>query len=286
MKENVASAGITKNATAASTRGARNVVQGISHGNSTAHSAPMQTQSFEINHTSAVPGNNDKASSRPIQDVRSVQEQDQKLVEAVQALNVHDLKTPSLIVNGSGAYVESTSIEGILEDRFRRTDSDSELGTKPPSLDGKSTASGTTFALDEKESLRPDDSASVKAAEDDDAFSGRGSIVAGSRIGSEAAARAYRSQFYDTSDRRAMLPSQDIPAPDATTPLSGSSGQLITDGMKLPIHSASSGGPDGFGLFYRQAPDDKLLEALESPKDRLFLLRLEQDVIAFVKDSK
>jgi len=32
-------------------------------------------------------------------------------------------------------------------------------------------------------------------------------------------------------------------------------------------------------------PDEKLFEALESPKDRMFLLRLEQDIISFVKDS-
>lgn len=286
VKDNVAPVGSTKNITAASTRDARSVVQGVNHANSNVHTALNQMQSSETKHTSSQSETSNRATGKALQDTRSTQEQDQNLVEAVEALNVHESKTPSLIVNGTGAYVESISLEGILEDRFRRTDSDSELGTKPPSLDGKSTASGTTFALDEKESLRPDDSASVKAAEDDDTFSGRGSIVAGSRIGSEAAAKAYRSQFYDTSDRRAVPPSQDIPVPDATTSLSGSSGQLIASGMALPIHGASSGGPDGFGLFYRQAPDDKLLEALESPKDRMFLLRLEQDVIAFVKDSK
>ena len=40
--------------------------------------------------------------------------------------------------------------------------------------------------------------------------------------------------------------------------------------------------PPGFSLH----PDPKLLEALENPKDRLFLLRLEQKVVEFVKDSK
>ena len=108
------------------------------------------------------------------------------LVEAFRTVAL----TPSLIVNGSGtASSESTGIfgNGSPQEMFGRADSMSDLGTKPPSLDGKSITSGTTFALDEKESLRPDDSASVKAAEDDDTFSGRGSIVAGSRIGSEAA---------------------------------------------------------------------------------------------------
>jgi hypothetical protein len=209
------------------------------------------------------------------------------LIDAVKALNVNG-PMPSLVVNGSGTtdtspHAEST--EGFLEDAFHRTDSGSELGTKPPSLDGKSITSGTTFALDEKESLRPDDSASVKAAEDDDTFSARGSIVAGSRIGSEAAARAYRAQF-ESNDRRGIQTLQERQSQGILTPQSGSSGQQVVDGAKLKPLVGAAGTPDGFNLFYRQTPDEKLLEALESPKDRIFLLRLEQDVIEFVKDSK
>lgn len=209
------------------------------------------------------------------------------LVDAVKAFNLH-APTPSLVVNGSGPVESSRKadfVDGFSEDPFQRTDSGSELGTKPPSLDDKSITSGTTFALDEKESLRPDDSASVKAAEDDDTFSGRGSIVAGSRIGSEAAARAYRAQFYEVPDRRNMQPMLERHNQGVITPQSGSSGQQATDDIK-PKPLAGAASPDTFNLFYRQTPDEKLLEALESPKDRIFLLRLEQDVIEFVKDSK
>ena len=114
---------------------------------------------------------------------------DEKLADTFNSISL----APSLVVNGSGtdADGEERDIfgEGSAEYPFQRTDSGSDGGTKPPSLDGKSITSGTTFALDEKESLRPDDSASVKAAEDDDTCSGRGSIVAGSRIGSEAAGK-------------------------------------------------------------------------------------------------
>lgn len=197
--------------------------------------------------------------------------------------------TPSLIVNGSGIDNSERSAlfdNGSPDDLFQRTDSGSDLGTKPPSLDGKSIASGTTFALDEKESLRPDDSASVKAAEDDDTFSGRGSIVAGSRIGSEAAARAYRAQTYESHDRRPMLPALDSPSQGVLTPQSGSSGPRITDGLGSKPLASPVVAVEGFSLFYKHTPDDKLIEAMESPKDRIFLLRLEQDVIEFVKDSK
>lgn len=210
-----------------------------------------------------------------------------KLIDAVKALNVQDSK-PTVILNGRssiGSQHKSDSTEVLSEDPSYRADSGSDLGTKPPSLDGKSITSGTTFALDEKESLRPDDSASVKAAEDDDAFSGRGSIVAGSRIGSEAAGRAYRTQYYEV-DRRGNPPLQERQNLGVITPQSGSSGpQPADDGKPKPLVGAA-GVPDTFNLFYRQTPDEKLLEALESPKDRIFLLRLEQDVIEFVKDSK
>lgn len=209
---------------------------------------------------------------------------DANLVDAVHALNIRD-PMPSLVVNGSGPSdisPKAESVAGFSEDAFQRTDSGSELGTKPPSLDGKSITSGTTFALDEKESLRPDDSASVKAAEDDDTFSGRGSIVAGSRIGSEAAGRAYRAQMYDI---RSVQPLPERHSQGVLTPQSGSSGQ-VADGTKLKALVGAAGTPDAFNLFYRQTPDEKLLEALDSPKDRMFLLRLEKDVIEFVKDSK
>lgn len=206
---------------------------------------------------------------------------DSQLVVGMSHINIG---APSVLVNGT-----STSLSRRLLDSEQsideRTDSGSDFGTKPPSLDGKSITSGTTFALDEKESLRPDDSASVKAAEDDDAFSGRGSIVAGSRIGSEAAARAYRAQGYDISLNRSMGPTLEHSGHGIMTPQSGSSGQqLLVHGQKQLIGANDE--PGAFNLFYKQTPDEKLLEALDSPKDRLFLLRLEQDVIEFVKDSK
>lgn len=229
-------------------------------------------------------------SSRPLDPEASLQgsgDTQSNLVNAVKALNIQG-PMPSLVVNGTSsvnAPSKTELAEHFSDDPFQRTDSGSELGTKPPSLDGKSITSGTTFALDEKESLRPDDSASVKAAEDDDTFSGRGSIVAGSRIGSEAAARAYRAQISEVPDRRNMQPTQERQNPGFTTPQSGSSGQQVADDVKPKPLVSTGGPPDTFNLFYRQTPDEKLVEALESPKDRIFLLRLEQDVIEFVKDS-
>ncbi|OAA60722.1 Single-stranded nucleic acid binding R3H [Cordyceps fumosorosea ARSEF 2679] len=148
---------------------------------------------------------------------------------------------------------------------IQRLDSGSDSGTKPSSLDGKSIISGTTFALDEKESLRPDDSASVQAAaEDDDAAS----LLAGSRLGSEAAAIARaRPAIAMGSNTTGIL-----------TPQSTSS--------EPPAENGDAGTSDALHVIYRKAPDEKLIFALNSARDRLFLLLLEKDVIDFVQNSK
>ena len=63
--------------------------------------------------------------------------------------------------------LQSTGSGESVEDNHSHLSSSS---TKQQSFDTKSMASVTTFAMDEKESIRPDDSASVRAAEDDEAF--------------------------------------------------------------------------------------------------------------------
>jgi hypothetical protein len=198
--------------------------------------------------------------------------------------------TPSLVVNGSSSSVESSHGKNengtaLSDDVSHKADSSSEMGgTKAPSLDGKSITSGTTFALDEKESLRPDDSASVKAAaEDDEAFSVRGSQMANSRIGSEVA-RVHRLRIGDMPERRIIQILPELQDQGIATPQSGSSGPAPS--VENPqILATVAGTPDAFSTMYAQNPDEKLLEAMASPKDRLFLLRLEQDVVNFVQSS-
>ena len=195
---------------------------------------------------------------------------------------------PSLVVDGSSA-VKSRQASNLAKDDASddavKADSSSDLGTKPPSIDGKSIASGTTFALDEKESLRPDDSASVKAAaEDDDALSIRGSHGVPSRLSSDVAVKGRNIQYGDMAERRGVLPPAGIAGPGMLTPQSMSSdrGPALTGTTPL----SGDGSSDALNVIYRQAPDEKLLEALASPRDRYFLLRLEKEVIDFVQDSK
>ena len=192
--------------------------------------------------------------------------------------------------------VASTELNSVARPILRFDDEQTHVSSssvKPGSLDGKSTASGTTFAMDEKESLRPDDSASVKAAEEDDSYSGNGSGAPSSHVGSEAGGRAFRDQFREISERIGHTPNQSAVAGNvgparieeeivrgASSPLQPPPQAMIaTAGPTV----ASTNGPV-FQMEYR-GPDEKLLEALESPKDRLFVLRLEHDIINFIQQS-
>lgn len=101
-------------------------------------------------------------------------------------------------------------------------------------------------------------------------------------------ARAYRSQVYEISERKMTIVASEAQQGGFITPQSGSSGPNLAGGqLAAKQMSGDLPLPDGsFNIFYKQTPDDKLLEAMESPKDRIFLLRLEQDVISFVKETK
>ncbi|KAF2198098.1 hypothetical protein GQ43DRAFT_494389 [Delitschia confertaspora ATCC 74209] len=166
--------------------------------------------------------------------------------------------------------------------------SSSDGSAKPPSLDGKSVASGTTFALDEKESIRPDDSASLRAVEEEDVASPPGSVVAGSRVGSDSGvARAFRDQLHEIAVMGGPAAQRGAPPGRFPNPHVNSSHALYDPNQPRPMSQPPViGMPNALGSHNLPAvPDEKLIEALESPRDRLFVLKLEQDFIDFVKDS-
>lgn len=215
---------------------------------------------------------------------------DNTVASSIDALTIQAKAHASLNDTSSALSVDRSNPMTTREsgsDDSQRADSSSELGTKPPSLDGKSITSGTTFALDEKESLRPDDSASVQAAgEDDDAFSIRGSLIAGSRYGSDLAARARGIQLGDMPERRLLHPTPGSTGQGILTPQSVSSEQQSGADSGVPPLQTAEGSADALNLIYQHAPDDKLIEAMSSSKDRFFLLKLEKEVIDFVQNSK
>lgn len=106
------------------------------------------------------------------------------------------------------------------------------------SPDNKSMVSTTTCTMDEKESLRPDDSASVQATEDDDNIS--------------------------------TTLSANNPRPG--------------DAFSMQKNSVNGApfSPHGYPL----EPDEKLIDAMNSPKDRLLVLQLEKRIIDFIRNSR
>jgi len=151
-------------------------------------------------------------------------------------------------------------------------------------VDGKSIASTTTFTLDEKESLRPDDSASVKEAEEED---GHASASAISRLDSDSGARAFRDQLREISN---MGSSRPQPTPiSRTSPAATPAAQLsylaspAVDGLPPPMIMSNIAGNDATP---QGVPDEKLLDALNGVRDRVWVLKLEQDITDFVKDPR
>jgi hypothetical protein len=162
--------------------------------------------------------------------------------------------------------------------------SSSDGSGKPPSTDGKSFA-------DEKESLRPDDSASLRAVEEEDVTSPPDSVVADSRHGSDnGAARAFRDQLHEIAVMNPQ-PHRGVPpgrfpvlangAPNLYDPNQASSSARPTSQPVANGIPAMNGDPDQPAI-----PDEKLLEALQSPRDRLFIVKLEQDFIDFIKEPR
>lgn len=166
-----------------------------------------------------------------------------------------------------------------------------ERMAKKDSSDTKSVASRTTLALDEKDSIRPDDSASMHAAADQDILSPSSSIIAASRADSNPDIRAFHQQLKEIDHNvPAGLIAGSGPVATSGLGLDQSRADLVfsnslppTLGAIVPVHLDASRGPP---VNWTNLPDEKLLEALESPKDRLFVLKIEQDIIDFVRDSK
>jgi hypothetical protein len=169
--------------------------------------------------------------------------------------------------------------------------SSSDGSGKPPSIDGKSVTSAATFALDEKESLRPDDSASLRAVEEEDVTSPPESVIADSRHGSDnGAARAFRDQLHEIA---VMNPQPHRGVPPGRFPTLPTGPQALYDPNQPPngVRPVSQPAVNGMppmsgGPALPAEPDEKLLEALQSPRDRLFIVKLEQDFIDFIKEPR
>ncbi|KAL5043667.1 hypothetical protein BDW71DRAFT_199569 [Aspergillus fruticulosus] len=199
------------------------------------------------------------------------------LSRVVQATNISEKKNQETAgfseeSHGNGSLMREDSFE---DDRTHLSNS----STKPTSFDSKSMASVTTFAMDEKDSLRPDDSASVQAIDEEESLSGHASGAPNSLTGSESGAR-----FRDGQRHRVPLNNPHsifIDGPQrangtiATNPVGTTF--VVSDSEAYPARPIHG---------FPSEPDEKLLEAMKSPKDRLLILQLEEKVRSFIQNSK
>lgn len=171
----------------------------------------------------------------------------------------------------NGVLKRETSFE---DDRTHLSSS----STKPTSFDSKSMVSVATFAMDEKDSLRPDDSASVQAIDEEESVSGVASGAPNSLTGSESGARGFRDASIHKP--RVILPHAGSAYNESIQRSNGAiNPDSVSNNYILPNPGSTLHG-------FPQDPDEKLLEAMKSPKDRLLILQLEDKVRNFIQHSK
>ncbi|KAF4551808.1 Hypothetical protein D9617_12g036980 [Elsinoe fawcettii] len=220
-------------------------------------------------------------SLEPVENGLDVDKYTPRQSKSTLASSFNATQAPVIIGGSVPAGNRSVGAAPVSEENVEKIPS---MKTPPSSLsfDAKSTTSGTTFPLDEKESLRPDDSASVQAGEEDD---GRGSTQPSSRIGSDSGARAFSEQLREIS---VMGPASRQPPVMARVNSTSAPhpGMLYAPSpMVMPntlnaVAATLTGDPSSLNF----PPDEKLLEALSSVRDRVWVLKLEQDITDFVKD--
>ena len=166
---------------------------------------------------------------------------------------------------------------------------------EPPGFDTKSIASVTTFAMDEKESLRPDDSASVQAVDDEDSSSGQSCDPS---IRDEAEPITQPQSLPHSNGNvigiARRYPSITLANPPRFGDLPMSPNTQIEDNRQtravpremIDIETPRMRGGGDLEQQPAQAlvvmPDEKLLDALASQKDRLPLLQLEEKMVSFI----
>lgn len=202
------------------------------------------------------------------------------LSQAVRDAHLTDKKTRESPQN-SGDAQENGALKREISFEDDRTHL-SNSSTKPTSFDSKSMASVATFAMDEKDSLRPDDSASVQAIDEEESLSGVPSGAPNSLTGSESGARGFKDTSIQKS--RAILQNASSVYQDGGQRSNGATPDFVSNNYILPNPGAFQGGKALHG--FPQDPDEKLLEAMKSPKDRLLILQLEDKVRHFLQHSK
>ncbi|RMZ83555.1 hypothetical protein DV738_g976, partial [Chaetothyriales sp. CBS 135597] len=190
---------------------------------------------------------------------------------------------PSPLANGSKSGRSGDSGE---DDQSHLSSS----STKQTSFETKSMASVTTFAMDEKESIRPDDSASVRAVDEEDAASTLSrstpfppepdvimpAVRGATRTGAQMPMPAIRR--FHTLANPPRFGTLEEPVSDQAEESETTSSIEPPEGRDAPQSLQGPPPPPA-------TPDEKLVDALASPKDRLPVLQLEQKLLEFIHQS-
>lgn len=256
-----------------------------SHGSDNAELAKTSSGSEAHNSGASLPG------PHPLNTIKKETASSDAVVDRLgRAVQDIDITLPK--DNGGTASSVDGQDNGFLKRQNSFDDDHTQLSnssTKMTNFDSKSLASVTTFAMDEKDSVRPDDSASVQAIDEEESLSGPASGAPNSVTGSEAGGRTFRDHFL--RDGNVMRPRGVLPV---SGPLFNGANQRVmvaispdsvANNFVMPANHGNL--PDdqpmhGFPL----EPDEKLLEAMKSPKDRLLILQLEEKIRYFIQDSR
>ena len=244
-------------------------------------------QHFEIHPSPDAQGskdslpNQDSSTNAQLDESKSVDRDVDALSQAVQDARL-TTRNPRKNSEASGDTHENGGLkrETSFEDDQTHLSSSS---TKPTSFDSKSMVSVATFAMDEKDSLRPDDSASVQAIDEEESVSGAASGAPNSLTGSESGARGFRD--VSIHNPRAILQNAGSAYNDSIQRSNGAiNPDFVSNNYVLPSSGPFQAERTLHG--FPQDPDEKLLEAMKSPKDRLLILQLEDKVRNFIQHSK
>ncbi|KAJ5151864.1 hypothetical protein N7492_010159 [Penicillium capsulatum] len=241
---------------------------------------PAQTSTYAERFNTDVPLSNPHLRTSKQQPALSGHDVDE-LGRAVQNMDLSLQKDHE----GSGSSIDGQD-NGLLKRENSFEDDRTHLSnssTKMTNFDSKSLASVTTFAMDEKDSVRPDDSASVQAIDEEESLSGPASGAPNSVTGSEAGGRAFR-------DGNPLRHRGILPAPGPNYNGANQRGPVaippdsVSNNFVVPANPANL--QDGQSLHgFPLEPDEKLIEAMKCPKDRLLILQLEDKIRHFIKNS-
>ena len=203
------------------------------------------------------------------------------------SLNLQTYVDGDLMLNSksSAKACESLRPKVIGMDDCNAGSTSSGTSAKRSAGDDKSTESGPASAFDEKESLRPDDSASFKASDDEDAFNSSQPVSVKARQAldlkdyshqvSQMTALNGACQSDETCEAWQPVTLSKVPSKVNAEETCGS--KQVS--QSVPIERFRN----------TQVPanlDEMLLQALQTPRDRVFILKLEQDIVRFIHNSR